>query len=205
LDLLRTTAVVDGNENFDIRNDLLDQDLESRILGKPGQLPIFQRAPYKGVGNFQTGKCWKSPQLSVKDHNKSTPNSILVDVARPATAGASLSSESEWDNDSSQSQVQLSTPMDASSDLQQNLPLLLLHWPNWIQPATCTQISNLLGDSDNVTCSICRQEFKTNKRPKVHALQRFITTFCPCGKFSYNRDYVLRHQRTMKCYIGHLF
>jgi len=30
-------------------------------------------------------------------------------------------------------------------------------------------------------------------------------TFCSCGEFSYTRYYVLRHQRTTKCYLGHLF
>jgi len=35
--------------------------------------------------------------------------------------------------------------------------------------------------------------------------QHYITTFCPCGEFSHHRDYVLRHQRTMACYTGHLY
>jgi len=32
-----------------------------------------------------------------------------------------------------------------------------------------------------------------------------VTTFCPCGEFSYHRDYILRHQRTMGCHVGHLY
>lgn len=42
-------------------------------------------------------------------------------------------------------------------------------------------------------------------RLRVHLPQHFITTFCSCGEFSYHRDYILRHQRTMNCYQSHLY
>jgi len=35
--------------------------------------------------------------------------------------------------------------------------------------------------------------------------QHFITTFCPCSEFSYYRDYILHHQRTMACYTEHFY
>jgi len=35
--------------------------------------------------------------------------------------------------------------------------------------------------------------------------QRFVTTFCSYGEYSYNRDYISQHQQTMNCYVGHLF
>jgi len=39
----------------------------------------------------------------------------------------------------------------------------------------------------------------------MHLPQHFIITFCPCGEYSYHRDYILRNQRTMDCYTGHLY
>jgi len=35
--------------------------------------------------------------------------------------------------------------------------------------------------------------------------QHFINVFCPCGKYSYQRDYVLHHQRISRCHTGHVF
>jgi len=35
--------------------------------------------------------------------------------------------------------------------------------------------------------------------------QHFINVFCPCGKYSYQRDYVLRHQRISRCHTGYVF
>jgi len=42
-------------------------------------------------------------------------------------------------------------------------------------------------------------------RLRVHLPQHYVTTFCACGEFSYNQDYVLRHKWTMKCNIEYLF
>jgi len=61
------------------------------------------------------------------------------------------------------------------------------------------------GDDNCTTCRLCQQQFTTHRRLRVHAPQHYITTFCPCGEFSYHRDYVLRHQRTMPCYTGQLY
>jgi len=32
-----------------------------------------------------------------------------------------------------------------------------------------------------------------------------INVFCPCGEYSYQRDYVLRHQRISRFHTGHVF
>jgi len=60
-------------------------------------------------------------------------------------------------------------------------------------------------DEGCTTCRLCQQHFTTPRRLRVHVPQHFITTFCPCGEYSYYRDYILRHQRTMNCHTGHLY
>jgi len=72
-------------------------------------------------------------------------------------------------------------------------------------PETERTILQKRGDEDNTTCYLCQQQFTTPRRLRVHIPQHFITTFCPCGEYSYHRDYVLRHQRTMNCFTGHIF
>jgi len=32
--------------------------------------------------------------------------------------------------------------------------------------------------------------------------QHYTNVFCPCGEFSFQRDYVLRHQRIARCHTG---
>jgi len=54
----------------------------------------------------------------------------------------------------------------------------------------------------NTECRLCQQHFRTHCRLRVHLPQHFVTTFCPCGEYSYHRDYVLR-QWTMSCFPGH--
>jgi len=61
------------------------------------------------------------------------------------------------------------------------------------------------GPDDCTTCRLCQQHFSSHRRLRVHIPQHFLTTFCPCGEYSYHRDYILRHQRIMKCHTGHLF
>jgi len=67
-----------------------------------------------------------------------------------------------------------------------------------------TLIQRHRGDEDCTTCRLCQQHFTTPRRLRVHVPQHFITTFCPCGEYSYHRDYILRHRRTMDCHTGHL-
>jgi len=43
------------------------------------------------------------------------------------------------------------------------------------------------------------------KRLRIHVLQHFTVTFCPCGVHHFYRDAILRHQRAQHCYVGHLY
>jgi len=85
------------------------------------------------------------------------------------------------------------------------LPNILHEQTCWITTATEDMIAYHRGDEDNITCRLCQQHFTTPRRLRVHLPQHYITTFCPCGEYSYHRDYILRHQRTMTCYTGHLY
>jgi len=60
-------------------------------------------------------------------------------------------------------------------------------------------------EEDSTTYRLCQQHFTTPRRMRVHLFQHFITIFCLCSKFSYHKDYILCHQRTMNCYQGHLY
>lgn len=56
-----------------------------------------------------------------------------------------------------------------------------------------------------MTCHLCKQHYTSPHRLRVHLLQHYIMTFCPCGAFSYHRDYILRHRRTMNCFQGNIY
>jgi len=85
------------------------------------------------------------------------------------------------------------------------LPDILLTQSNWVTKETEEPIKRNRGDDSCTTCRLCQQHFTTPRRLRVHIPQHFITTFCLCGEYSYYRDYILRHQRTMECYTGHLY
>jgi len=85
------------------------------------------------------------------------------------------------------------------------LPDILLKKSNWVTEDTEALIKRNRGDDNCTTCRLCQQHFTTPRRLRVHISQHFITTFCPCGEYSYHRDYILRHQRTMECHTGHLY
>jgi len=85
------------------------------------------------------------------------------------------------------------------------LPAILLKKSNWVTDDTEALIQRSRGDDNCTTCRLCQQHFTTPRRLRVHVPQHFITTFCPCGEYSYHRDYILCHQCIMECYTGHLY
>jgi len=85
------------------------------------------------------------------------------------------------------------------------LPHALESKSYWTAPETERIISQQRGDIDNITCHLCQQHFTTSRRLRVHTPQHYITTFCPCGEYSCQRDYKLRHQHTMNCFQSHIF
>ena len=85
------------------------------------------------------------------------------------------------------------------------LPQALLTRTNWTTRRTRMLIQTLIGTDNNLRCGECRRTFSTQKRLKVHIPQHLTVTFCPCGVYHFDRDAILRHQRTQTCYTGHLY
>jgi len=130
-----------------------------------------------------------SSELYCKDQYRSNNNSALSDDNRSPTYEGMPPLEMVWDTE----------PISAT------LPEILLNQTSWITTETETLILHHRRDKDCTTCRLSQQHFTTPRRLRVHVPQHFITTFCPCGEYSYHRDYILRHQRTMNCHTEHLY
>jgi len=129
-----------------------------------------------------------SSELCCKDQIRSNNNSALLDATRSPDYSDMPPLELAWDDD---------TP-------PTSLPDILLQRHSWVTQETEEQIQTHCGSDDCTTCRLCQQYFSTHCRLRVHVPQHFITTLCSCGEFSYHRDYILRHQHTMGCHVGHL-
>jgi len=118
-------------------------------------------------------------------------------------AGAPSSLEMSWD-DNLILETQPSSLIENQPALKDGgLPTAPYQQSDLTFPSTRIDIINTLGAPENTACQLCQQQLTTYGRLRVHVVQHFTTTFCPCGEFSYNRDYVLRNRRTMKCHLGH--
>jgi len=85
------------------------------------------------------------------------------------------------------------------------LPQALVPRQSWVSQDTNLRIRKTCGEAGNRICRQCRRKFSSARWLRVHTPQHFINVFCPCGEYSYQRDYVLRHQRISRCYTGHVF
>jgi len=167
---------------------LLDLKPDTMSLSQPTRTSTVIRVPYKEMNDSQTSNSRLSSELCCKDQIWSNNNSALVDTTR-STHSDELPLMGVVTQDESQTAA---------------LPTILLKKSNWVTDKTETLIKDNRGDDNCTTCRLCQQQFTTHRRLWVHVPQHCITTFCPCGEFSYHRDYVLCHQRTMACYTGNL-
>jgi len=147
------------------------------------------RVPYKKMHDSQTSNSRLSLELYCKDQIRSNNNSALLDATRSHNCRDMPPLEMVWDDN---------TP-------PTSLPDVLLKQHSWVIQETEDKIQTHRGSDECTTCRLCQQHFSTHRRLRVHIPQHFITTFCPCSEFSYHRDYILRHQRTMECHVGHLY
>jgi len=147
------------------------------------------RVPYKEIHDPQTSNSRLSSELCCKGQLRSNNNSAFVDTTR--------SSHSD--------ELPLMEIVTEDESHTTTLPSILLKKSNWVTDETEALIKASRGDDTCTTCRLFQQQFTTHRRLRVHVPQHYITTFCPCGEFSYHRDYILRHQRTMACYTGHLY
>jgi len=159
------------------------------ILSQSARLNMVSQVPYKKMHDSQTSNSRLSSELYCKDQTRSNNNSALSDTTRSPTYEGMPPLEMAWDTEPNST----------------TLPEVLLTQSSWITKDTETLILQHHGDKDCTTCRLCQQHFTTPRRLRVHVPQHFIMTFCLCGEYSYHRDYILRHQRTMNCHTRHLF
>jgi len=187
--LLGTELHVNGDENITMADGLLDLEPDTMPLGQSTRTNTVIRVPYKKMNDSQTSNSRLSSELCCKDQFRSNNNSALLDTTCSPNS-----------DDLPPMEIVMEEEPQTTA-----LPTILLKQSNWVTDDTESLIRSNRGDDNCTTCRLCQQQFTTPRRLRVHVPQHFITTFCPCGEFSYHRDYILRHQRTMACYTGHLY
>jgi len=187
--LLGTELHVNGDESIVMADGLLDLEPEPMSLSQSTHTNTVFRVPYKKMNDSQTSNSRLSSEVYCNDQSRSNNNSALSDITR-----------SQDYSDLPPLEI---VPADELQDTA--LPNILLKQSNWVTSDTERLIRDGRGDEDCTTCYLCQQHFTTPRRLRVHVPQHYITTFCPCGEYSYHRDYILRHQRTMACYTGHIY
>jgi len=85
------------------------------------------------------------------------------------------------------------------------LPKVLTDRQYWITQQTKINIEETCGLPGNLKCRQCGKRFTTARRLRVHAPQHYTNVFCPCGEYSFQRDYISRHQRIARCHTGRTF
>jgi len=187
--LLGTALHVNGDENIAMADGLLDLELDIMPLSQSTRPNTVFRVPYKKMHDSQTSNSRLSSEICCKDQTQSNNNSALSDTTRSPN----------YDD---------LPPMEIVCDeklCSTVLPDILLKKSNWVTEDTKALIKRNRGEDNCTTCRLCQQHFTTPRRLRVYIPQHFITTFCPCGEYSYHRDYILRHQRTIECHTRHLY
>jgi len=85
------------------------------------------------------------------------------------------------------------------------LPRVLTDRQYWVTQETKAKIHDTCGQPGNLKCCQCGKRFTTARRLRVHAPQHYTNVFCPCGEYSFRRDYISRHQRIARCHTGRIF
>jgi len=187
--LLRTELHVNGDENITMADDLLDLELDTMSLSQFTHPDTVFRVPYKKMHDSQTSHSRLLSELCCKDRTRSNNNSALIDTTRFPN----------YDDMPPLEMVHDEEPTSAA------LPEILLTQHSWVTQDTETLIQQNRGDDNCTTWRLCQQHFTTPRRLRVYIPQHYITTFCPWGGYSYHRDHILRHQRTMECHTRHLY
>jgi len=187
--LLETELYVNDDEDVTMADDLLNLALDTTSLCPSTQSNAASLVPYKKMCDSSTSDSQLSPELCCKGQIRSNNKSAHLDDTRSPSYGDMPPLEMVWDD----------------GDTPTSLSDILLKRPSWTAPETENRITQYRSPEDCTTCRLCQQHFSSHRRLRVHVPQHFLTTFCPRGEYSYHRDYILRHQRIMKCHTGHLF
>jgi len=199
---------------------LLDQDVASVTLCYSSRPPVCYLAPYKRMQNFcdcETGL--PQPLLSVLEDNMDVEEvevsrvdspSLPAPVPAPssqqdATLLSEVPSNSASDSDSNPVELQHAAersraysrwkPRGGDEDDSPilALPRALVARQYWVSRDTNLKIGHTCGEPGNRICQQSWRKFSSTRRLRVHAPRHYINVFCPCGKYFYQRDYVLRH------------
>jgi len=187
--LLETELHVKDNEDITMADDLLDLELDTMSLRQSTRPNTVFRVPYEKMHDSQTSNSRLSSELCCKDLIRSNNNSALLDTTRSPN----------YDD---------MPPLEMVLDEEPTSAMLLeilRTQSSWVTKDTEMLIQQYREDDNCTTCRLCQQHFTTPRRLRVHVPQHYITTFCPCGEYSYHRDYILRQQRTMECHAGHRY
>jgi len=146
-----------------------------------------------------------------------SPPLVTLDMAASSLKGISPPSPTSQDDIARVSADTLLSEDDDPSDEQPGdtlnpedlSPLALLlgltERPCWATTETLLKIVETCGEAGNHKCRQCGRRFSTTRQLRVHALQHYTNVFCPCGEYSFQRDYVLCHQRISRCHTGQAF
>jgi len=198
---------------------LLDQDVGSVTLRDSSWPPVCNLAPYKRMPNFGGSETGLSqPLLSILEERMDieevnagrtdSPPSTDPSSRQEATLPLEVLSTSATGPGSNPVELQLAAGEEqgkqlgdqpASGDKEDSpilaLPRALVARQYWVSGATNLKIDQPCAEPGNHICHQCRKKFFSARRLQVHAPQHYINVFCPCGEFSYQRDYVRKHQR----------
>jgi len=85
------------------------------------------------------------------------------------------------------------------------LPRIFSTRSHWTSSKTRILIAEACGGPNNTECPSCGRNFTSHRRLRIHVQQHYVNSFCPCGEFSFQCDYVLKHQRIARCHTGRIF
>jgi len=140
------------------------------------------------------------PQVNLETTPVSRQVTTTPEPAPPTQPEASTAPPA--DDPSSEEDPQL---REETNYQQLALPLVLTERPHWTTAETRRKIERDCGEDGNRKCRQCGRKFTTTWRLRVHVPQHYTNICCPCGKFSFQRNYVLRHQRIARCHMGQIF
>jgi len=96
-------------------------------------------------------------------------------------------------------------PPEGAEAVELGLPRIFSTRSHWTSSKTRNLIAEACGGPNNTECPSCGQNSTSHRRLRIHVQQHYINSFCPCGEFSFQRDYVLKHQRIARCHTVRIF
>jgi len=222
------------NSESPIKDYLLDQDIRSVTLPQPRKLAVSRRVPYKDITNDRVNQLSRVGDIGqIRPAQLSTTvagtDRVLEAISKTLTQFGE-SSKIEAHNDlvsdevaetpatvvdigldegEAQSILSSSGAADPLTELEEagelGLPRIFSTRSHWTSIKTRILIAETCGEPNNTKCPTCGRSFTSHRRLRIHVQQHYVNSFCLCGEFSFQRDYVLKHQRIARCHTGRIF